>query len=443
MNSSAFNTIEPSTSSTPLSLATALSEESREFRKKSLFSLMAYKAQLLFLFLACSVGLLAGFSLSLWLMLFAIALYFDSSGVLLPKNRYFRSNYELLIVPTIFLMLCLISITYSPEPGRGLREILGLIGMFILGIYLMRRPAEPHSDSLKIVVWGFISGIMLLIIEYMTNGIFYNFFNDLMHKEDRFLLFRLNRNAVAIAILMWAVISYNLSVKKYWLAGMIYIASAICIMSSECESAKLGLVVGSLVFISCYLMPRFIPRFLVILLPMVLLFLPAMMLLIIGQEWFIKWAQDIAASFVHRIFVWKNVANLILQKPLLGWGFGAEHAFQEMNLLMTYYGDESEIRNFPLFPSHPHNLALQICLEVGFIGYILYVISVTSLFEHLTRKCYPRNINAVYFTTLISFLVICQTSYNIWSSWLLASLIFALYFIKIYIPLEFQKLARR
>ena len=65
----------------------------------------------------------------------------------------------------------------------------------------------------------------------------------------------------------------------------------------------------------------------------------------------------------HRVEIWNAVADLIVQKPLLGWGFDASRAIGVG------------------VPLHPHNASLQVLLELGAVG---GVIAVANLWVFVT-----------------------------------------------------------
>src|SRR5690606_37703612 len=74
--------------------------------------------------------------------------------------------------------------------------------------------------------------------------------------------------------------------------------------------------------------------------------------------------EQLDFSLRHRVFIWNFVAESIADKPLAGWGLDAS---RDLGTPETVRFDETHVA----LPLHPHNVPLQVWLELGGIGLLL------------------------------------------------------------------------
>ena len=120
-------------------------------------------------------------------------------------------------------------------------------------------------------------------------------------------------------------------------------------------------------------------------------------------------------SILHRVHIWKFAAEHIAEHPLRGWGMNASrllpggkvHTFAELKNL--YVGE-----NMPL---HPHNLPLQMWLELGLPGAILLCVLVGLIPWRLTGPTLGRAEAALACGQFFAGLTVYGMSYGAWQSW--------------------------
>ena len=75
-------------------------------------------------------------------------------------------------------------------------------------------------------------------------------------------------------------------------------------------------------------------------------------------------------SAVHRIKIWEFVAKKISERPLLGWGMNSSKHFSDgKNMVYTVSGEYLG----EALPLHPHNTILQIWVELGLPGILVFL----------------------------------------------------------------------
>tara|TARA_X000000950_G_scaffold82193_1_gene103452 strand:+ start:2609 stop:4093 length:1485 start_codon:yes stop_codon:yes gene_type:complete len=131
-----------------------------------------------------------------------------------------------------------------------------------------------------------------------------------------------------------------------------------------------------------------------------------------------------ALQKLHRLMIWSYVKEKILEKPLMGHGF-----FSSRNIANEMRDTESRTK-YQLIPLHPHNSILQIWLELGLLGIIIFF----SFIKLILDKIYyyfqiNRSVATITFMTFFQVLTIGQISFGFWQSWWLAIIlmVFILY----------------
>ena len=131
-----------------------------------------------------------------------------------------------------------------------------------------------------------------------------------------------------------------------------------------------------------------------------------------------------ALQKLHRLMIWSYVKEKILEKPLMGHGF-----FSSRNIANEMRDTESGTK-YQLIPLHPHNSILQIWLELGLLGIIIFF----SFIKLILDKIYyyfqiNRSVATITFMTFFQVLTIGQISFGFWQSWWLAIIlmVFILY----------------
>ena len=118
-------------------------------------------------------------------------------------------------------------------------------------------------------------------------------------------------------------------------------------------------------------------------------------------------------KIIHRRVIWSFSKEKILEKPLFGHGI-----FSSRNI-----GDQYKIINhnnkmLSAIPLHPHNSILQLWLELGVVGIILFY---AFLYKIINKIYQIRKTNSKYaalcLASLFQIFLIGQFSYGFWQIW--------------------------
>ena len=130
-------------------------------------------------------------------------------------------------------------------------------------------------------------------------------------------------------------------------------------------------------------------------------------------------------SALHRLYIWEFTAARIAEKPLTGWGLDSSRAIPD--------ADRPVLPSGPVLSLHPHNAALQVWLELGLAGVLLFAAFLWRIGGAIAHVADPlaRAGTAAAFT---SALVVAFLSFGIWQNWWIASLALAAAFARAAIP---------
>jgi len=124
---------------------------------------------------------------------------------------------------------------------------------------------------------------------------------------------------------------------------------------------------------------------------------------------------------IHRFVIWQFAAEHVLQRPFLGWGLDTARIFPggDTELFINTTAEGVAV-TAPAMPLHTHNAALQIWLELGIVGLLLWSTLFLLTIRHLGTN--TRLYAAATIGTLNSALVVAHLCFGIWQGWWLATL---------------------
>ncbi|WP_218044608.1 O-antigen ligase family protein [Aestuariispira insulae] len=136
-------------------------------------------------------------------------------------------------------------------------------------------------------------------------------------------------------------------------------------------------------------------------------------------------------SLLHRLAIWDFARGLVDQAFWAGHGLGSARFFGEgqvatLESLPEIYQTHGVWREYlagikpAIMPLHPHNLGLQILLETGMIGAVLFCGLLVTVFKNIEKRLGPAGMRAA-FPTLLMIVVMGNFSFSIWQSWWLAT----------------------
>jgi exopolysaccharide production protein ExoQ len=321
----------------------------------------------------------------------------------------------------LFVLWCGFSILWSNAPWADLAfryiRLIGLMGMGAIAYGQLKVSSTESQDHFYTAFWlGYLVYLVFYVAEITTNGFTHGYNQN-----------NLLRGVVVLSFLLWPFLGI---LKKKMMQISVLGIFLWLIYGISPDAAFLGMAVASVI----YFVPQLLQKLILsgILLGGILT--PWISKYLLNERMLFDYMRFIPTSHQHRIFMWEEISSAIMNKPIFGHGFDfasfcksptllcnhyvtevLQTRFKELTPLITYSGGGKVCDGSLLFGIHPHNGFLQIWLELGGIGILLF-----SIFMALFYRLIQHNRLAV--AMLGFYAIIFSISFNMWQNWMIATL---------------------
>ena len=329
-------------------------------------------------------------------------------------------NFKFSKIILIFTLWCLCSCFWMTNPVQSLKLFLQVFSLIFISLII-----NKNIDHLKIYIpkinisifIGTIIAMILFLIEYSTNGIITNNFKALFSTNslNKFHLYNLDRGCAILALTSWLVIYITNNSRKYILAVAYYALVFYLLSISESLASFVGFSLGAIAFIFVRINPSFFISFIKCSIIIGSLAMPVIAFKIEPRALADGYSLPLSAK--HRLFIWHYASKKALEKPIFGHGFGSSRYFEiNDNQYIDYNGEKWS----PL-PIHPHNNVIQILLETGAVGLLLFLTLIYQFFNKVKINIRKAEINsnyaAAFVACFVNYYTIGMISFNIWQLW--------------------------
>ena len=317
------------------------------------------------------------------------------------------------------LLWGLASALWSIEPQRSLILDLRLTALFVGALALAaaaERIAAPQRLA-KFLLAGLGLGLMVTWFELVTGG-------ELTNRISvrGFEPYRLDQITIGLAILAPPLAAWL--VQRGWpaLALLTAAASVGTIAFLDDMTAKAALAASLPITALLFARPRAVARVMAGVCALFILTAPLTLAKLDRIPGLFAAADSFKTSAGHRLLIWSFTGAHIAERPLLGWGLDSSRAIP---------GGNTEIRPGQNWLSlHPHDAALQVWLELGAPGAVLFALLLGFFWLRLDRlAAAPRLYVAAAGGSLTAALAPLFAAYGVWQEWWLGTLALALFFV--------------
>lgn len=126
------------------------------------------------------------------------------------------------------------------------------------------------------------------------------------------------------------------------------------------------------------------------------------------------WLPGLRNSAMHRLYIWQFTADKVGEHPLLGWGLDASRNLPGGSAATPVGGT--------LISLHPHNVPLQLWVELGPIGVAAVLGLLATAILGVSRLADDRFTRAAATSLIVAATFVSSVSFGAWQSWWLASL---------------------
>lgn len=211
-----------------------------------------------------------------------------------------------------------------------------------------------------------------------------------------------SRRLLALAIVLAAVVGLVLAPAQTPLAAAItgLVVTLLLVIPAVSRSRKLLIALGVLISVAVIISPW---------------------LAVLAFSSLPNDLADADPSVIHRLAIWDYTATLIAERPVAGSGIEAARALgrEGTNLDQLVPGHTSTFQALPL---HPHNASIQIWLELGGVGALIFSLFLFMMTGTVHRYSNQTVARAGLMGGWVSTLAVVHLSYGIWQYWWVASL---------------------
>jgi len=414
--------------------------------------------------------------ISVWMLVIIPAIFL----VLIRKRLDAHINLDITEKSFIlFILFSLLSLFWTIEGKYGLIVVTSISILFLSFIILKKSAFKLSNKNIEkkltisylIVLYiTFIDIFFSLGIKPWLSSTFDYLVLDNIEKPPNYISYftnfekgthsgSYNRGLAVISIFFFIVAGCNY--KKRFLLFILFLSTFFTLMVGENFSAFLAFLFGSLVFVLFYILKKWIFFPLISIILLYSLSAPILFNKYDIDSWvnretalkfFIRYhylgylnsqhldsflhkakhiRYKVEHKLLHRLYIWSVSSKKTMKKVILGYGVSSSRKFGEQETVEFKRITDGNIEKiyYSTIPLHPHNNTLQIWLELGLIGIILFYSFFAFfwyriLFKYKLKKTEYSLISGCFF----SIFLINQSSYGLWQIWWLSAIILCVIF---------------
>lgn len=380
----------------------------------------------IFALIFCSFGPLAFFApKGVWIPILLLLLV-RSKTLFSVARRDFREIFGRTAIYLLLPAYAVVSAAWAVVPANAAitgAKLLGYLVATIIVIVVVDRLSEAERRS--ILVWaaaGLIGADLLVWADLGTSGAISGLF--------RKIPFAANLYSPGAAISACAILPIAVGLHRLSGPGPAFLFAGFCVATIFVlanEAAQLAAVFGILMFAAVrWRRALFWP---VVLVPLAVgVMSPAFFVKGISNN-LLCTLFEIKQSAAHRLVIYEFSSRKIFEKPLVGWGMDASRSMPGGSGAAKAYDcsrtDGSSIDRHlgTLVPLHPHNGSLQLWLELGAVGVVIFLGLLGLLIWRWQRGYASSDGRPLIAGLSTAVFLIYNISFGLWQGWLIFSLI--------------------
>ena len=392
-------------------------------------------------------------SLSLGYLLGFIAFFAPILGFIAPKGLsplviigsilgililwFRRQRIEWLNFPVFLILLCfciwaLLTSIWSIDVISSSIGSARLLGNFVAGGLLFTIIKNITEDEKVLVLRFFFTGFMIvmciLALELLFAGpIFFAIKGLDIEQTGGGEVFWLNHAVVVLSLFVWPIalgLYKKLTLFKinkhpvFFIVCGFFVILILSIVISF-SSGTLALFFGILGAILILIFGRRVAIAAALITAIVSFLLPFGFSVLQNPISQINSLISLPSSAEHRIAIWKFTSDKVVKNPIIGWGMNASKNIPGGQSFIFSEDGKQYGRALPL---HPHNTILQIWLELGLPGIVLYVgLCIFIMMTSVNRRRLKFE-SAMIFGQFVTILSISNLSFGMWQAWWISAI---------------------
>lgn len=316
---------------------------------------------------------------------------------------------------------------------RGLRLAIEALG----GVGLLALVAQVGAETRHRAIWGVAVGAALgctiAIVDILAGGAVTGWVRG-SAATGNWLTHAYSRGAAISALLLPALIAWAALVERgrSWALAAAAVVLALSLLAGS-WTVVVALCLAAVAAVLAW-RGRWVRNVVIAAAALFLLASPVLVGELLSVKAVCSNLASIEPSLRHRLLIWDWTGARIAERPIAGWGFdnarvvpGADDEAAPETCALA--GDWYLPGTLPNLPLHPHNGGLQIWLELGGIGAVLFAAMFLKLLRAGFRLSGPGVGASLVAAVAAGYGTVAAASFGLWQGWWVGAQILILAFV--------------
>tara|TARA_B100000073_G_C23711361_1_gene564358 strand:- start:234 stop:1475 length:1242 start_codon:yes stop_codon:yes gene_type:complete len=369
------------------------------------------------------LGPVAAFAKKGTVILLIIPLLGIKSNTLNINNiKYFFSNRLFLCIHLLFFW-SYISLIWSNSDS--LFDLLRIFTTIYLAIFFIKSVEVLNAKQVNIILnvlcGSLIFILLILLFEVVTNSSIHRLIRpyDTIPRDGEWVPYIKIISARGTSILscfsILSAVLISIIFKNKFLGVSYLIISIIICSNLPMQASLLSVIMSTIIFLISLRFCKRIIKLIFCGLIFGTLTFPFVMNSFDFTHNYDNINIELNRSLKQRLIIWDYTSKLIDKKLFFGYGFDSSR----------YLAKEAELyknTNWSKLPLHPHNLWLQIWLELGLIGAIIFCVFLFNIYKSIIKYNLSILDMSLINASLVSVSTLSLISFGIWQFWWISTI---------------------
>ncbi len=306
------------------------------------------------------------------------------------------------------------------------KPLVVLLLAMVLGHFHSIHEDINTSGLIRCLLIGILAGLLFVIIVTMGEYLFFIQEWDISNRVNKFFhIYKINRGLEVISTLVFIAgfgVRHRISTFYFtlilvlftWLLSFHVVGSYLSpkgwsvALHVDSETVQFGLPAAMLVFLATYRFPRLMTD----------LVFGSICFVLLSAPWFFQFWYEIATrstlpklqKLLVRAEIWDGVSRKVLENPFFGYGIDSVRYLDHVTIAHTYYK--------PTSLWHPHNMFLQIWLDIGLPG--ILVVCGLLFFGWRAVGSLEFSKRPPVLASIVMLSLFCMVTHSFWQTWSMA-----------------------
>ncbi|MBN9527434.1 MAG: O-antigen ligase family protein [Alphaproteobacteria bacterium] len=318
----------------------------------------------------------------------------------------------------LLVMWSFLTVFWSAWPANVYSTLIRTVPITFGAGVLLTAALRMDANEAWRVGRALIGAAMLLavlaLIETLSGGFLFRSRDALLGRVPYWTYPIVSQALVVLALLAWpaAIVAWRRGAA--WPAGALLAVALAVPFTADHVSARGAMLIGLVVLAVVWWGGRLAVAAIGALMGAIIAAAPLLPLGPLNPSVYVAWLPGMRNSAMHRLYIWQFTADRVWEHPFLGWGLDASRNLPG--------GDQSTPVGGTLISLHPHNVPLQLWVELGPVGVAAVLGLLAVAIVGVARLSDDRFTRAAAMSLIVAATFVSSVSFGAWQSWWLASL---------------------